>query len=302
MTLWHHPTYLRILSSWLMLAAVLVLLLSAAVWVTRLPFFQISRIDVRPIAGHFQQIDRAVIKTVRLGALKGGLLRADLQSVKREFEKAPWVRKASVRRVWPNRLLVELEEHQAVALWSDGRLVNSHHELFNANSAALENEDSLPALTGPDGSHSEVAKRWREMNEWLKPANLQVVDLTLSDRYAWQVQLSNGSVLLLGKDHAIQTGVIPAGQTQSEQGSPQLIKERVQRFVHALPELTQRLGSMPEHFDLRHTEGFAIKPPAVRKVATTDEGSVSSGAQAKTVPPTSSGSKKNEQSKPARTL
>ena len=74
------------------------------------------------------------------------------------FEAVPWVRQATVRRVWPGQLLVQLEEHQAVASW-DGRgeygeppleraLLNSHGEVFHANLGEVE-DDRLPQLAGP---------------------------------------------------------------------------------------------------------------------------------------------------------
>ena len=37
--------------------------------------------------------------------------------IRDSFETVPWVRRAVVRRVWPDRLAVRLEEHRAVALW-----------------------------------------------------------------------------------------------------------------------------------------------------------------------------------------
>jgi hypothetical protein len=35
----------------------------------------------------------------------------------RAFETVPWVRQATLRRIWPDRLAVHLDEHQPVALW-----------------------------------------------------------------------------------------------------------------------------------------------------------------------------------------
>jgi len=53
-----------------------------------------------------------------------------------------------VRRDFPNRLRVELEEHQAVAYWGaegDSRLLNSFGEVFDANVVEVEQE-GLPRL------------------------------------------------------------------------------------------------------------------------------------------------------------
>jgi cell division protein FtsQ len=243
---WHNVALLRIASSWLAMLALFLCVGGLGVWLTQLSYFQISRIDVAAASGYsIQQFDQHLLKTLRAQPITGGLFRANLSNIKQLFEQAPWVRKANVRRVWPNRLLVEIEEHQAVAVWDDGRLVNHLGELFVANSAVLDNEDQLPSLQGPAGTHFEVSKRWQEMSRWLAPLGVKPVQVELSDRHAWKITLDNRTVLLLGRDTSNQ------------------IQERVERMVQVLPEVVERLGAMPRQIDLRYPSGFAVKAAAV---------------------------------------
>jgi cell division protein FtsQ len=244
--LWHNVTLLRILSSWFAMGALALCVAAAGLWITQLPYFQITRIDVTAAPGQsLQQFDQHLLKTLRTAPVKGGLFRANLSNTKQLFEQAPWVRYANVRRVWPNRLQVEIEEHQAVAVWDDGRLVNHFGELFVANAAALDNEDQLPTLEGPDGTHQEVSKRWQDMIRWLAPLGVKPVQVSLSERHAWRVVLSNGTVLILGRDNLNQT------------------EERMQRMVQAMPDVIERLGAMPRQVDLRYPGGFAIRPAPI---------------------------------------
>jgi cell division protein FtsQ len=263
MMIWHNARLLRWIASWMMLAAIGLIVLSCARWIVDRAFFNIVKIEVVAIPGvPLQQIDSTVLTTVQLGELKGGLFRADLAKVKRAFESTPWVRRANVRRVWPNRLQVEVEEHRAMALWDDGRIVNTFGELFTANSAALENESELPNLSGPQGTHAEVTKRWQEITEWVAPLSRRVIDLTLSERHAWQVELDDGMVLLLGRDQGTQ------------------IKERFVRMVQVLPEVQQRLGRAAVQIDLRHPEGFAIKAPRIDRVSSSGANNSTNSNQA----------------------
>ena len=62
----------------------------------------------------------------------------------------PWVRHASVRRVWPNALAVTLEEYKPLGTWGSDQLVSVDGELFTANQGELE--EDLPAFDGPDGT------------------------------------------------------------------------------------------------------------------------------------------------------
>ncbi len=239
---WHNVNLMRIVSSWMALLALLVCVCGFGLWLTQLSYFQIKSIDVTAAPGHsLVQFDRHLLKTLRTQPVIGGLFRANLAKTKQLFQQAPWVRQVNVRRVWPNRLLVEIEEHQAVAVWDDGRLVNNFGELFVANAAALDNEDQLPQLEGPDGSHAEVNKRWQEMTRWLAPLGVKPVQVTLSDRYAWKVRLDNGTVIVMGRDLTNQAQV------------------RVENMVQVLPEVVDRLGAMPKQIDLRYPSGFAVK-------------------------------------------
>jgi cell division protein FtsQ len=243
MSLWQNTKVMRWLTSWIMLCTFALAVAAATLWIVQRPFFSIVRVDVTVAPGFsLNQFDQSALSTVHLGPVGGGFFRVDLVGIKRRFEAAPWVRQAHVRRIWPNKVLVEIEEHQAVAIWEDGRLVNSYGELFTANAAALENESQLTRLSGPDGTHTEVVRRWRELNDWIKPLGRTVAELTLSDRHAWTVELDSGMVVLMGRDQGSQ------------------IKERVQRMVQVLPEVNQRIGRQVEQIDLRHPEGFALKP------------------------------------------
>src|SRR5215204_4618125 len=96
------------------LAAILVAAM-AVMWLARQPFFAIRSISVDG------DVSRNSVSTIRANAapkLAGNFVTMDLRAVRRAFESVPWVRLAVVRRVWPNRLRVQLEEHRPVALWA----------------------------------------------------------------------------------------------------------------------------------------------------------------------------------------
>jgi Cell division septal protein len=57
----------------------------------------------------------------------------------------PWVRHASVRRVWPNALAVTLEEYKPLGTWGSDQLVSVDGDLFTANQGELE--ESCPRST-----------------------------------------------------------------------------------------------------------------------------------------------------------
>jgi cell division protein FtsQ len=238
---WHAPRFLNRVADTLFALSVLALVAAAAHWFAHRSWFALRAVAVEAAPGHrLRHSSESTIRTLGVQPLSGTFFTTDLEAARSRFESIPWVRHASVRRVWPNRMLVQLEEHRPFATWGDGRLVNTLGELFAANAAEADDEGALPELSGPPGSTAEVIRRWRELTEWLAPLELRPVALVLSPRWAWTVRLSNGTTLLLGRD----------------QGKP--IAERVAQMVKVWPQVAQRLGAT-DTIDLRYPNGFALR-------------------------------------------
>src|SRR5207253_1063668 len=172
----------------------------------------------------------------------------DLNEARQIFESVPWVRRASVRREWPNGLAVEVEEHEALGTWGNadsGRLINTYGEVFVANPAEAEEDAQLLALDGPPDSESDVVDKLEVMREWFKPLKVEPLAVTLSSRYAWRAKLSHGMVVELGRE-----------QNDEERDA---MAQRVKRFVVAWPQVTEQWGKQIEYADLRYPDGRAIR-------------------------------------------
>ena len=236
--------------------AVLALLATAAVAVAQLPLFQLRAVRVEG------DVTRNSLQTIRANAMPrifGTYLTVDLAAAKAAFEAVPWVRRAVVKRVFPNRLVVQLEEHQPAAFWSEGedRLVNTFGEVFQANPGDVEGEE-LPTLQGP----ADTAARMLAMQQRLAPV-LAVLDqrietLELSVRGSWRATLDGGAVIEIGR-----------AQGEAEQDE---LAERTRRFVASLPELTRRFQAPVLYADLRHRDGYALRLKNVGTLAPGEKG------------------------------
>jgi cell division protein FtsQ len=157
-----------------------------------------------------------------------------------------------VRREFPNRLRVTLQEHQPVALWgseSEPKLVNSYGEVFEANVDDVD-QDDLPRLAGPDGQSPQVLAMYRALKPLFESLDLAIDELDLSGRGTWSLHLDGGATVELGRG------------TQDE------VLVRTRRFVQTLRQVTSKYGRTPDALlsaDLRHTDGYAVK---LRGVAT----------------------------------
>lgn len=238
----------------LALAAVLALLVGGIVWVSQRPYFNISHIRIEPMQGNtLHYVSAATVQATIAGRVIGNFFSIDLDDTRRLLETVPWVRRAQVRRIWPNTLLVRLEEQQALALWNENQMINTWGEPFSANRGELPDNSHLPQLNGPDSSEQLVVQRYAELMRRFAPLDVRVREITLSPRYAWTVTLSNGLHLNLGRDPAADA-VDPHGRSGAVS-----FAARIERFVDAWPKLKKRLGGRRiTTADLRYVNGFAI--------------------------------------------
>lgn len=246
MNLWHDARLLNWLATGLFAATTAAVLAVAGAWLTQRPAFALRTVVIEPAPGQvLRHVSSPLLRSTVTRKVRGNFFWTPLDQVRATFESVPWVRQASVRRIWPNRLVVTIEEHRVLGLWNDGRLVNTHGEAFAANLAEAEEDGPLPEFAGPPGSEAEVVLRWRELSRWLEPLGRRPEAVTLSPRLAWTVRLDDGTTVLLGR----------------EQGVP--IADRVARLVNAWPSIEQRLGRRPEILDLRYPNGFALRSATI---------------------------------------
>ena len=221
--------------------ALVALAAAALAWAARRPQFQFA--DVR-LEGDLQRNSVTTVRANALPHLAGNFFTMDLGRARAAFEQVPWVRRAVVRRVWPDKLVVALEEHQPVALWegeeNSDKMVNSHGEVFEANVGDVEDE-SLPEFAGPDGSSVQVLAMYRRLLPVFQQLGTEVTGLALSGRGSWKVELESGASVELGR------------------GTEEEVSERTARFVRTVPTVMHKFRAPLESADLRHAEGYAVK-------------------------------------------
>jgi cell division protein FtsQ len=218
---------LGIVSGLLLLAACF----GALHWLLMPQRFPVNSVE---ITGALKNTTRAQIEAA-LPRATGNFFAVDLAEVRAGVERLPWVRHVAVRRVWPGRLEVIVEEHVALARWGDDALVNLQGEKFYAKT-----RDALPSFVAPAGTAAEVARRYRRFSEIVAPLGMRVDRVVLSARHAWQLRLANGVHVMLGRDG-------------------DLAEERLRKFVEAYPAASA--GKKYEYVDLRYPNGFALRLP-----------------------------------------
>lgn len=236
--MWDKPDQLRMVSGTLFAISLVLALYGALHYALRLPVFPLRAVQLSAAP---RQVNTAQIEAVVRDEVRGNFFSVDLDNARQAFEKLPWVRKVSVRRHFPWRLEVNLEEHVALASWNGMELVNSHGEVFLAQkSQALPKlPEDLPQFIGKPGTAAEVTQMYTAFGELLAPLQQEIVQISLSPRHAWQLRLNSGMVLELGREQ------------------PQ---QRLARFVAV--QKTED-GNSAKYVDLRYRNGFAVRKQGI---------------------------------------
>ena len=242
---------------WAVLA--LVLVAGAVLWLVRWPGFALRGVQLQ---GELVRTNLPTLRAHVAPRLAATFFSVDLQQLRTAFESVPWVRSAVVRRVWPDGLVVRLEEHRPVALWqgsdtkaTSDRIVNDLGEVFEASAGDIEEPASvatvpgspaaagasLPTLAGPEGSAAVMLALYRRLVPVLAHVDQQIDTLELSDRGSWRAETRSGAVIELGR------------------GQEEQIVARTTQFVRTVGEATDKWRAALEVVDLRHSDGYAVR-------------------------------------------
>ena len=185
------------------------------------------------ITGATENVPTDLIKTLVAPTLAGGFFAADLDAIRDDLERIPWVYRAAVRRQWPDTVAVTVEEQRPIARWGNQGFLNHEGVYFSGDQSTMF--EPLPQLGGPDSSAADMMRRYQQVENLLQNTGLQVVSLEQDPIGQINLVLDNGIGIDFGADQFLQ---------------------RVQRFI-VLWE--QHLDGEPvKHIDMRYTNGAAV--------------------------------------------
>ncbi|MCF6280940.1 MAG: cell division protein FtsQ/DivIB [Candidatus Polarisedimenticolaceae bacterium] len=188
------------------------------------------------INGEFKNLQSAELRDLVMAAAAGGFFAVDMQAMRRAVEQQAWVDSASVRRIWPDTLYVDVVEQVPLARWAKAALINQRGEVFEPGDGIYP--AGLPHLNGPYDRSYEVANRYRQIGADLKRVGLKIKFLRVNPRMAWLMVTEDG--------------------IRFEMGS-QDVAQRLNRFIDLYPGLAADREERLRGVDLRYRHGFALQ-------------------------------------------
>ena len=240
--MWDKPEALNLIANLLYAVAFLLVLYAGVMMVAQLPVFPLREVRV---LGEPHFTTAADLEALAAKELRGNFFTLDLARARKAFESLPWVRKADLRRHWPDRLEVRLEEHVPLARWGALGLVSTQGEVFSASY-----DGELPVFVGPAGSAKEMAIQYAYFRKSLEPLGRVPTRVSVTARRAWTLQLDSGLTLELGRAEP---------------------EDRLARFVQNYGQAVALLGRRMQHVDMRYTNGFAVRVPELARAEAKDK-------------------------------
>ena len=187
------------------------------------------------VQGAFVNVDEEMLHRAVSGVVAGGYFNVDVEHVREVVEQLPWVREASVRRVWPDTLSVSVVEQKPVAISKKLGLINKDGGIFKPLNKELPT--SLPVFEGAASLNKLMLEKYFEMNKLLTAINRKISYLKVDARHAVELKLDNGLKVVLGRENNLH---------------------RLERLMLIYGKILANRVNDIEVIDLRYTNGMAI--------------------------------------------
>lgn len=162
-----------------------------------------------------------------------------IEAMRDHLMEVSWVKSVSLRKEWPDRLVVNIQEHHPFAHWQDE---HQRDWLLSKRGVKFESEFALPqgmpVLSGQNVDIEKVMRQYKHVSLTLLDKKLNVKKMNLNTRHEWLITLSNGvQVKYLDDDSDMA----------------------IERMLLALSILTTLQLEQVDTIDLRYEHGFAIR-------------------------------------------
>lgn len=165
-----------------------------------------------------------------------GFFAVEVESIKDQISQLPWVSDVSVRRVWPDQVIVAISERKPVALWNENSLLSSNGEIFSPDASTFPKR--LPHFVGPEGEQIHMLEFYSRIDHSLSPLHLKIAQLELTPYLSWNVTFDSGMIVHVGyKD----------------------VLTRINHFVKVYRKIVGERGANVDYVDLRYPNGLAVR-------------------------------------------
>jgi len=198
------------------------------------------------VEGEFRFVSQERVVELVEPQIHSSFLKLELEQIKAELEREPWIDRAALGRRWPDRLTVTIVEQQPIARWGDTGFLNQRGEVVAIEPLAKLQE--LPVLYASAGREAELLAQYQDLSVLLRSRGLAIKELHCDDKRAWALTLNNELKVVIGRDQ---------------------VMEKMRRFLRVYDQLLSADLERVVSVDVRYNNGVAVRwrePAAAEKL------------------------------------
>lgn len=163
-----------------------------------------------------------------------GFFTLRLKEFENDLNDLGWVYKANIKRQWPYKLVIEIEEQMPMFRWNQDYLLNKYGQPFPVDDESFEDR---PLLKGEYGREQVLAQLYEQYNHQFNALGIAIKSLEEDARYDKVMHLNNGVIINMGRDN---------------------VELQMQRCLKMFALLSDEERTAIATIDLRHSHGLAI--------------------------------------------
>ena len=211
------------------------------------------QVRVVTVEGQLAESEAAEIRR-RIGqVLEGRLLTMDVSRLRERVLELSWPDKVSVRKVWPDTIVVRVARRTVVARWADSAYLTPGGEIVSTPNGPLD----VPVFDCALASPREAMEVYRYLQGMAADAHLVIERVSENEIGEWQLGFAAPA--------ARRVELAPTAGVQAGNGGPTVmlgadsVRERMQRFLAAWSKFLVERAAAVDYVDLRYGSGMAVR-------------------------------------------
>ena len=191
-------------------------------------------INTIQLLGRFESIDPKEIESLLRPYVGAGFFSLDIQQVRALVSQKPWVESVSIRRKWPDRLMVTIVEKTPVARWDETHLISNQAQVFEAQTEIFRH---LPQVHAVNSRPQAILYQYYAIASRFDALDEKVIGFNMDSRGAVEIELLDGLKIKLGRE---------------------AIERKVERLVSIYARQIRPRREDIKQLDLRYSNGLAV--------------------------------------------
>jgi cell division protein FtsQ len=184
----------------------------------------------------YEHVNKIPLQKTVDAYLNKGFFKLNVAGLKQQLLSFPWIYAVSIKRIWPDTVIINIAEQRPILQWGDEALINPDGRVFYPQKNSFPK--GLPVIFGPKGSETQIFNLYSQMLSMLEPLDLSIKNLALDPAHHWEIKLNNDTAIFLNTADPL---------------------DQLELLTRVYRKITADRHEPPKSIDMRYSSGMAVK-------------------------------------------